>query len=153
MFKFHDPKITTFESSNDLESLREISFSEMKSLPFLQFKYKGELIMRDNTILINAIEKYLSVVFSVQEWKSNSLAGFINNTKGTPCTPEQVTQKFYDYGIFLICPDPKHNITLMNIFNEFPYISTAIQIKPNYEIEKNKTKVYEEVSNFVIGRN
>ena len=68
------------------------------------------------------------------------MAGFINNIKGTPCTPEQVTQKFYDYGIFLICPDPKYNITLMNIFNEFPYISTAIEIKPNYEIEKNKTK-------------
>lgn len=51
-----------------------------------------------------------------------------------------------------MCPDTKDDIYFFSNFENPTYASVLLKVLPNYDIEKNKTKVQEELRNFIIGR-
>jgi hypothetical protein len=63
-----------------------------------------------------------------------------------------VTKIFNDQGFILICPDLSKDLYLYQNYETPDYAAMQVEIFANYENEKDKTKVREEVSNFVVGR-
>ena len=69
MFNFQQPFVNSITDQIDFDKLGKINIKDMKTLPLLNFKYKGKEIMRDNKEDVAILSKYLKVRYDVYESK------------------------------------------------------------------------------------
>ena len=73
---------------------------------------------------IDLMNKYLKVHFDIAKQTGNSAFDYnVTVTKGVQCTPEQITEEFYNQGFIFMCPDPEKDLYLFQNFENSSYTS------------------------------
>ena len=100
MFLYQGNTLTEITTTTDLTKLGNVTFSDLKSLPFLALNYKGYSILRNSTSMCGDFggdcEKFLNHHLNIYWKNEHCISDFkcehLSSFESHVCTPEEITQ-------------------------------------------------------------